>query len=739
MESIESVLLKEVFELAASSKDLNSLLTLASGAIAARLGLDKVLFDKIDSNRNQISQFQEYIINTLKPYVDNKLSRYSAFPELINYFNSGYKSGVVLPIVAESRPILLLTALSKQEDKFNDELVQIISEIAQVFGYVFVSHSEHERNLQLAAFFDATFNSSFPQILLKNNGKLIKANKAFLELVGKTQKEIYDQHISNFLNLTQQDLDNLANGKELEIKFNESVLSISGNAAGSNLIHATIKDATQQKQLESVLTAINTAEKEAFLLLDESGKIRWASTNIKSVVGSDVDLEGKTLADLSDDLSFPLCNTFPCEKLVNLNLGNGITSEVKLKVVKTSFGYSCLLSDSSFDKYIANIQNYVKNIANISSDAIITINNLGYITSINKSAEKLLGYSFPEVSGNALASFYLDEASQKLFANSLSMADELGVVGDTYVSLHTKTGEALPCVQGVIRLVDEHNATAGYMLIFKELATNRLIEKLNEELEYYEKQASDYKSESDLKTQFIYNISHDLKTPLTSIRGFAKLMYEGAFGDLNEDQKEHLGIIISESDRLMQLIQQILDVAKLSSGKIKLDLQKVNLAELAENPSIKSLAEVARKKGLSFEWRAGYDLPEIIADPNRIIQVLVNLIGNAIKFTEQGGITVNVVHKGKNVRIEVSDTGIGISKEDKAKLFRKFYQLPRKGLTKQEGSGTGLGLVISKEIVNLHGGRIGVVSELGKGSTFWFTLPISGKVKKRKEKAELEG
>ena len=190
MESIESILLKEVFELAASSKDLNSLLTLASGAVAARLGLDKVLFDKIDSNRNQISQFQEYIINTLKPYVDNKLSRYSAFPELINYFNSGYKSGVVLPIVAESRPILLLTALSKQEDKFNDELVQVISEIAQVFGYVFVSHSEHERNLQLAAFFDATFNSPFPQILLKNNGKLIKANKAFLELVGKTQKEI---------------------------------------------------------------------------------------------------------------------------------------------------------------------------------------------------------------------------------------------------------------------------------------------------------------------------------------------------------------------------------------------------------------------------------------------------------------------------------------------------------------------------------------------------------------------
>jgi signal transduction histidine kinase len=127
-------------------------------------------------------------------------------------------------------------------------------------------------------------------------------------------------------------------------------------------------------------------------------------------------------------------------------------------------------------------------------------------------------------------------------------------------------------------------------------------------------------------------------------------------------------------------------------------------------------------------------VPVVIADPNRLIQVFVNLISNAIKFTEHGSITVKIYRKGKNVRVEVSDTGIGISKEDQRKLFRKFYQVPKKGLTKQEGAGTGLGLSIAKEIISLHKGRIGVNSELGKGSTFWFTIPID--LRKKKEGAQ---
>ena len=178
-----------------------------------------------------------------------------------------------------------------------------------------------------------------------------------------------------------------------------------------------------------------------------------------------------------------------------------------------------------------------------------------------------------------------------------------------------------------------------------------------------------------------------------------------------------------------------MDVAKLESNKLKLDRQLTEFGKLQENPSMKALEELAKSKNLTLAWNIDYNVPAFSADPNRLIQVLVNLIGNAIKFTESGGITVKVTRKNKNIRVEVVDTGIGISKEDKAKLFkRRFLQL-RNRMTTQTNSGTGLGLSIVKGIVSLHGGRIGVDSEPGKGSTFWFTIPLSEKKKRQRAAA----
>jgi two-component system phosphate regulon sensor histidine kinase PhoR len=178
-------------------------------------------------------------------------------------------------------------------------------------------------------------------------------------------------------------------------------------------------------------------------------------------------------------------------------------------------------------------------------------------------------------------------------------------------------------------------------------------------------------------------------------------------------------------------VKQILDVAKLQSGIVKLDLQPVNFSDIRNNPSIKSLEEACKNKGLAFNWTVDYDVPEITADPNRVIQIFSNLIGNAIKFTESGSINVIVKKKRGSVSIDVADTGIGISKSDLPKIFKKFYQLKR-GLVKQEGSGTGLGLSIVSEIVHLHHGQVRVLeSEPGKGTTFRVILPIKAKIPKK--------
>lgn len=182
----------------------------------------------------------------------------------------------------------------------------------------------------------------------------------------------------------------------------------------------------------------------------------------------------------------------------------------------------------------------------------------------------------------------------------------------------------------------------------------------------------------------------------------------------------------------MLVIQQILDAAKLEAEKVKLELKEVDL-HMENSPSIKALEESARNKGLGFKWSVAYDVPKITADPNRLIQVFVNLIGNAIKFTEKGGINVVIERKNKrNILCKITDTGIGINEDDKKKLFRrKFYEAAKKELVQQPGAGTGLGLSITRDIVKLHSGKIGFDSIPGKGSTFWFTLPINPKQKRR--------
>ena len=155
------------------------------------------------------------------------------------------------------------------------------------------------------------------------------------------------------------------------------------------------------------------------------------------------------------------------------------------------------------------------------------------------------------------------------------------------------------------------------------MRTKAKLDGQREEIGALEGRLKKLESEAALKSQFIYNISHELKTPLTSIKGYSKLLYDGEFGPLNDEQKEYIKTTLGEADRLMLIIQQILDAAKLESDKVKLELKEVDLQNMANNPSIKGLEETARNKGLTFKWQVAYDVPKITADPNRLIQIFV--------------------------------------------------------------------------------------------------------------------
>jgi len=230
------------------------------------------------------------------------------------------------------------------------------------------------------------------------------------------------------------------------------------------------------------------------------------------------------------------------------------------------------------------------------------------------------------------------------------------------------------------------------------------------------------------KSEFLVNISHELRTPLNSIIGFAELLYLEDLGMLTEDQKEGIQIISESGNILLNLINDILDISKIESGKVKLEISKFNLNKII-NTVCALLKEKLTLKNQELNCKFAKNLSDVIADEQKIKQILLNLIGNAIKFTLLNGrIDIETMISGNNFLVEVSDTGIGISEENIKLLFKKFSRLDN---TKKEAiEGTGIGLYFSKLLVKLHGGEIWVTSKINKGSKFSFSIPIikSGKL-----------
>jgi signal transduction histidine kinase len=227
----------------------------------------------------------------------------------------------------------------------------------------------------------------------------------------------------------------------------------------------------------------------------------------------------------------------------------------------------------------------------------------------------------------------------------------------------------------------------------------------------------------ELKSDFLATMSHELRTPLTSIIGYSDMMLSGMTGELNDKQANFLESILKNGEALLNLINDILDLTKIEAGRLELNIEPVDLraALLSVLPVVKPRAADKRIKISTF---LPTDLPSVAADPAKFGQVLLNLLTNAIKYThENGSVSVEARPKGDVVEIWVTDTGIGISKEDQDRIFQRFTQVDSSASRTQ--GGTGLGLTIVRELVELHGGEIRVQSKLGKGSSFIFTMPIS--------------
>lgn len=253
-------------------------------------------------------------------------------------------------------------------------------------------------------------------------------------------------------------------------------------------------------------------------------------------------------------------------------------------------------------------------------------------------------------------------------------------------------------------------------LLFKGIderlkAQNRELYAINERLVAADK----------VKTQFLASVTHELKTPLSTITGYSEMMLEGVGGDLNAMQRDFVEEIAASTHHLNQLVNDVLDFSKAAGGTMELKFEEFDISKLINDIEI-NLHPLLRKKGQSFEVSPAPDLNNVVADRLRIKQVLLNLLSNAIKFTPQGGrISVGSFRRDGHWGIVVTDNGIGIKEEDFSKVFEPFSQVDSSYSRKFEG--TGLGLAICQRIVGMHGGSIWVESEPGKGSSFYFTIP----------------
>lgn len=373
----------------------------------------------------------------------------------------------------------------------------------------------------------------------------------------------------------------------------------------------------------------------------------------------------------------------------------------------------------------------VEAVLNATNDAIVMLDRGGGFSVVNErfaqlfgiEPEVLLDHTFAQASMLFLSRFRGKEAVRARFEEVLF--DPEAIVDETYEIMEPAArtlrmysapvrgggiGDTLDSMDAAVS--DQRPDVLGRIFVFRDVTRETAVDRM--------------------KTEFVSTVSHELRTPLTAIRGYVDLMANGQTGPLTDVQREFLGLVQASTRRLTSLINDMLDMSRIESGRITLKRDSVDYLVLVQE-TVRMMAGAADKKGVALQVEIVGDSPTdgpvlappaVTGDGDRITQVLFNLISNGIKYTPSGGrVTVQVEYEGDFVTTCVADTGIGISREDQKHLFQKFFRADNS--TTREAGGTGLGLAITRAILEKLNGSVWVESEPGKGSRFYFTLPTT--------------
>ncbi|TKS60199.1 MAG: hypothetical protein EWM73_03182 [Nitrospira sp.] len=382
-----------------------------------------------------------------------------------------------------------------------------------------------------------------------------------------------------------------------------------------------------------------------------------------------------------------------------------------------------------------------RSVAQSANDAIVSADQRGNIIAWNTGAERIFGYQEAEVLGKPFT-MLMPERYQHAHEQGLERMREGGeakILGKTTeLAGHRKSGQEFPLelslsgwktgegtfYTGIIRDITERKH-AEEALRGLTASLEQKVRERTAELEIARDQAL---TATQHKSKFLANMSHELRTPLNAVIGFSEVLLEKMFGEINRKQEEYLEDILGSGRHLLALINDILDLAKIESGHMELDLGTVNLPAVL-NGTFALIRERATRHSIHVSLDIDHRLGRFTADERKLKQIILNLLSNAVKFTpDEGALSLKAVLQDDGVEISVSDTGIGIEPEFQQKIFDEFIQVGDH-LRKREG--TGLGLALTKKFIELHGGRIWVQSAKGQGSTFTFTLPVLPTPEKR--------
>jgi PAS domain S-box-containing protein len=350
-------------------------------------------------------------------------------------------------------------------------------------------------------------------------------------------------------------------------------------------------------------------------------------------------------------------------------------------------------------------------IVDSTDDGIISKDLDGVVTSWNRAAEHMFGFSASEMVGRSIRGLIPEDLQDE--EDHVLARIRRGERVEHYETVRRRQdGTVFPVSLTVSPIQSVDGAVIGASKIVRDISERKRAEDERRRLLML----------AHVKSEFLANMSHELRTPLNAIIGFAELMHRGKVGPVSAEHEEYLGDILTSSKHLLQLINDVLDLAKVESGKMEFRLESVDLTRLTREVCdiVRGLAANQR---LQVETYVDPEVATVVVDPARVKQILYNYVSNAIKFTPAGGrITIRILPEGPALfRIDVEDTGIGIAADDVGKLFIEFQQLDASAA--KEYQGTGLGLALTKKLAEAHGGRVAVLSTPGKGSTFSVILP----------------